>query len=175
MDCVHFWGKIMRSRFNRLALATAAMGAATTLVAVSTSPAVAISDRYESTKGVACASTATECALALTAIPANREVTVTRLTCSVTYTGAPAFSYFQFGHRGNNTGPTALDKGAVPLIYIAPMALPSDNTLKVYAVNMEMNLIFTAGQVPYVYQALRAGKFSKFECSIFGTVVPINN
>jgi hypothetical protein len=163
----------MRRSLNRICLLGAG-ALAISLAGLAASSALVVGNHFEESKAKSCGAAAVECALAMTAVPAGKNLLVTKISCSVSYLdGPPVFSYFQFGHK-TPTGALAeaLDRGAAPFTYLVPTLLPSaaGTGLKVYAVNAEPQQIFTSGQIPYFYQALNDGKFNSFTCTVIGTL-----
>ena len=162
----------MRHSLKRMLLSGASVVAIGLCAAAANSAPVVTDNHYEETKIKSCGAAAAECALPMTAVPAGKRLLVTRVSCSVSYSnGPPAFSYFQFG-RKSVTNPAGVDQGTGPFNYLSPVLLPgaADIDLRLYAINAQPDLMFSAGQIPYFYQAINEGKFGIFTCTIIGTL-----
>jgi hypothetical protein len=128
-----------------------------------------VQPHYETFKTANC-KTATTCHLIFPTVPANQTLTVTRISCGMSYTdGPPRLAYFQFGRRTPNLA-VDVDKGTMPLTYLTLTPRSNSPTNNGYAANFELNHVFTAGQIPFLYQSVTSGEFNTFGCSIFGTI-----
>jgi hypothetical protein len=112
----------------------------------------------------------TTCHLIFPTVPANQTLTVTRISCGMSYSnGPPRVAYFQFGRR-NPAVAVGIDKGSMPFTYLTLTPRSDSSTNNGYAANFELSHVFTAGQIPFLYQSLTSGNFNLFACSIFGTI-----
>jgi hypothetical protein len=158
-----------RTFFYAVALAGALVLSATATKATQ----VIVGTHYEETLTVNCPAAKTECALAMTAVPAGKNLLVTKISCTMSYSNGPIHpSYFQFGHKTPAAPRANLDKGSEPFTFLALNSVQDLAPSFIYAVNVDANQMFTTGQVPYFYHALNDGKFNTFKCSIFGTLMP---